>query len=302
MSLCFSHRKLRVFSGAKPHWMQATAGPTGERFHLFSISRSSWVFGRQIPNVHNQGTHSLRIESYEDSPPYEVRVWQEECGAGGSAQVDRRIMLTPGFTDHDCTEDLTLLAADLTAFCCEEGRTFEEALAGDTPPDSCGYDCAHSWYRFAEGCSQFLSRRHPSFMPFSALCNATVSQMSVLDVDGTLDAAGHSHDDHVFTASEDLVYSIDEIPGGNLTRTGLALETGHANHSLVLADRMDVSRHGERGQSLSRFVHCASGFPPSYVQLQFLSLYLLTTELSVRQLPRRSWRAPHRVRSSADRG
>ena len=27
-------------------------------------------------------------------------------------------------------------------------------------------------------------------------------------------------------------------------RTGLALETGHANHTLVLADRLDVSRHG----------------------------------------------------------
>ena len=150
--------------------MQAVAGPSGERFHLFSSSRSTWVFGRRIPDVHSSGTHSLRIQSYEDNPPWEVRVWKEECGAGGSRQSDVALTLLPGFTDHDCSEDLNLLASDLTAFCCEEGSTFEDALANDAPPDSCGYDCAHIWYRFAEGCSPFLSRNHRSFVPFSALC------------------------------------------------------------------------------------------------------------------------------------
>ena len=72
--------------------------------------------------------------------------------------------------DPLAAQDLTLLGSDLTAFCCEEGSTFEEALANNAPPDSCEYDCAHSWYRFAEGCSQFLVRRHPAFVPFSALC------------------------------------------------------------------------------------------------------------------------------------
>ena len=40
--------------------------------------------------------------------------------------------------------------------------------------------------------------------------------MTVFEVDGAIDAAGHSHDDHFFTAQEDLVYAINENPDENL--------------------------------------------------------------------------------------
>ena len=43
--------------------------------------------------------------------------------------------------------------------------------------------------------------------------------MAVFEVDGTLDAAGHSHDDHIFTAQEDLVYELNENPDANLVRS-----------------------------------------------------------------------------------
>jgi hypothetical protein len=65
--------------------------------------------------------------------------------------------------------------------------------------------------------------------------------MLILEYDGHLDD-GQS-DDHDFTAEQDLVYSIEEVPSTTgPARTSLAIEAPYSHH--VLADRVDESRHG----------------------------------------------------------
>jgi hypothetical protein len=112
--------------------------------------------------------------------------------------------------------------------------------AGVGPPE-CGVDCAHLWSGYASGCGTFLGRVYPGFEAFSGLCATTSGEMTVLEYDGHLDE-GQS-DDHDFTAQQELVYDIEEVPStAGPARTSLAIEAPHSHH--VLADRVDISRHG----------------------------------------------------------
>ena len=112
-----------------------------------------------------------------------------------------------------------------------------EAGAG---PAACGFDCAHTWSTYGVGCGTFLQRKHPGFGAFSALCDATVAQMTVLDYDGNLEEGEHT--EQTFDVEQGLVYSIASRPGAGLLRTALAIEAPHSNQ--LLADRVDESKHG----------------------------------------------------------
>jgi hypothetical protein len=152
-----------------------------QTFHLYSISipHDSWVISTGSNDVEVEGvkeflvSHILEVESYEQRPSWGQHVWKEACAAHSTQ--DTTLTLTPGYTDSDCEEGLTLMQPELTAAnCCAKAKgkdglrmNFEDMLRDGVGADRCEYDCAHLWTPFASDCATFMGRVYPGFKAFT---------------------------------------------------------------------------------------------------------------------------------------
>jgi hypothetical protein len=237
---------------AKPYWKMTVGDQT---FHLYSISvpHDSWVISFGSDEVEVKGvkeflvSHILEVESYEQRPSWGEHVWKETCE--GHRTQDTALTLTPGYTDSDCEEGLTLMKPELTAAnCCAKAKSkdglrmncFEDLLTSGFGADQCGYDCAHLWTPFALDCATFMGRVYPGFNKFTELCATKSSEMILFELDANL--TEHGKFDKEFHATQELVYAIEMVPDSSAVRTSLAIEAPYSHH--VLASRVDVSRHG----------------------------------------------------------
>ena len=236
--------------GGKAHWIKE--GSDGQAFHLYAINEphDGYAIGE------NPHTNFVLVETYEDHPPWgEHGGWNEITDSHG-AMSPVRLLLSPGFSDHDCGEALRLNGPELTERCFAGKRgadgsfrtqqSFEQSIAaGGGGPEICGYDCTEIWYEYSEDCSDFLVRNYAGLAGFTARCGVTHESALIYNVDGTLESNGH--DNHFFTADQGVVYDVLMVPGGNLLRTELALEAEGTHHPM--AERVDVTQQGAGAHS-----------------------------------------------------
>eukprot|EP01052_Picozoa_sp_SAG31_P044675 SAG31_NODE_7878_length_1575_cov_2.176829_1_plen_185_part_00 len=127
--------------GGKPHWVLNDS--TGHvMYNLYAVDEpvEAWVIGATL------GDNFCIIESYENDPPWGAHVWRVRCG--GSSAMDQMIALTPSFSDHDCSQAISLMNAELSDFCFDQADSaadFRETIYYEQAPKTCEYDCAYLW-------------------------------------------------------------------------------------------------------------------------------------------------------------
>ena len=220
--------------------LQQRNAPNGDVFHIYSITvpHDGWQIG--VGNISDH-QHICRVESYEEPPPWGEHVWKEVCAGG---EQDAALVLTPDFTDGECSEFLELISPALSETCCAgEGLgddCFAQHLALHSAPAECGVDCAHSFFAYAEDCGHFLTQTHPGLAGFTGQCAAMHSEMEVLSLDDHLEE-GQTHE-HGFDGEQGLIYDVVEELGTGIDRSELSVRAAGTHH--VLADRLDVSKQG----------------------------------------------------------
>eukprot|EP01052_Picozoa_sp_SAG31_P018582 SAG31_NODE_1321_length_8801_cov_7.086532_1_plen_488_part_10 len=111
----------------KAHWRKAgpcTLGTDDTACYLYAIEEphAGYAFGPTFRS------NIAWLESYESTPPWGVHSWHEVCSSDHSFD-QRRITLTPGFSDDECREYLELYSGQLTEACCSMGASFQELVA-----------------------------------------------------------------------------------------------------------------------------------------------------------------------------
>ena len=225
--------------GGKAHWVKASL-PV---YYLYAVDEphSGYAVGSDFD------TYVAWLETYESAPPWGVHAWHEVCRADSSVD-QRRISLSPGFSNANCAEYLRLESGELTEACCSTGDSFDALLAAGTAPTECGWDCAHIWSDYSTDCSHFLDTFHPALATFTAVCIERHDRMTVYDIDSSL--AEHGVDNHHFNAGQGLIYLITEspTPNGGLQRTEMELEAEGTSHPL--AQQEDVTKQGDASHEM----------------------------------------------------
>eukprot|EP01052_Picozoa_sp_SAG31_P002654 SAG31_NODE_95_length_25901_cov_24.763700_24_plen_548_part_00 len=229
----------------KAHWVKAgpcTLGTSDTACFLYAVDEphAGYAIGSTLD------TYIAWLETYESTPPWGVHSWHEVCRADESVD-QRRISLTPGYSNENCAEFLRLKSGDLTEACCTNGDSWDELLATGTAPIECGWDCAHVWYEYQNDCANFLDTFYPALATFTSTCTERHNRMVVYDTDGVL--TEHGFDDHHFMAQQGLVYLVSEAPvDEGLERTEMELEAEGTHHPL--AQQLDVTKQGDGTHSI----------------------------------------------------
>jgi len=146
---------------------------------------------------------------------------------------------------NECNVELSLISPEMTAFCDTNGIRFEDMLTAGTFPETCPYDCAHTWYDFSQECGEQMSIEHPTLSKFTRLCTTKHESMVAIDpVDGNL--GENERDEHPVAAQQGVVYDFTQTPGEGLGRSELSITADQD----LLADRLDLSTQGAEAKHI----------------------------------------------------